>query len=171
MLSWLLLKFLGAKECIKYPNGTYSIITGETSWNTCPKGIIPNYQQTSCIQCPPGYFENITECIKCPDNSISDNIGSSKCNICQKETTMNCLQTFCINCSESNYKSTNFGKSSNGYNLDSICPISYIIWPAGIKSIYEKTSCPKCSKGYYSSSPGSLTCTKWPLGYYSELEG
>ncbi|KAJ3426427.1 insulin-like growth factor binding proteinn-terminal [Anaeramoeba flamelloides] len=71
-------------KCEQCPNNTISSSDNSTSCSFCILGSEINSNQDECVECPKGYYKNVTDskCIPCGENSINNHIGMTYCLKC-----------------------------------------------------------------------------------------
>jgi hypothetical protein len=143
--------------CVNCPSGKYSNISGLISMSNCTACGVGSFSldgssvcgdcpagtfvvNTSCIQCPVGYYAQFAKspgCSSCPSGKFSNSTGSTYCRVCSAGYFSTGGAVSCSPCQPGNYS---FAENS--------------------------AFCTPCSVGDYSASIATTTCLSCPRGKF-----
>ena len=133
----------GASDCTACENG--KIPNADRTECVCPAGSEYDEDQTKCVNCQPGYFENEGVCEQCGEGKYRKEEASSSCETCNEGFIVNEDHTDCECPDGSILEVDTCVKCSAGFSeTDGAC----VECEAGkFQSAEGKTSCEECTNG------------------------
>ena len=146
------------EACGVCPENTFQDAEGREACTPCDAGYVnPNFGSVSadaCIQCPTGYFTEISKCVACSEGRFS-NTPNAKSN------------GVCAICPNGRYGSP---EGANDPSLCKPCAAGRFGIEAAPRRIFMEEACETCPAGFISKS-GKLECSACPAGTTSNAEG
>ena len=183
----------GSVACLRCRDNTVSRQIGSTSCESCPAGSISKNLSSSCMPCPPNFFQVDVNCFQCEEGTVAPQPGSTSCERCPDWTIYKIDTKTCGVCEPGHYMrpsvfvqgafecakcppgthNPNPGATNATESCRSCGPGLVPSWDSAScvtcgtgKYTPDGKVCEDCRPGFYSSD--GVVCQPCPLGEYSD---